>query len=508
MMRMVDGLPERLDSLKTLVVFLMDYQMGTLALKKFDMAKTDDRRVFLIVGKRNSGKSIVLADLLYHKRHIPMGILKSSTEEATGYFHETCGVPDAYIYSEWRPDVIDTIIAKQKKLAKEGTMRNIFIVLDDLAFNKSLFLSKQMRELMFNGRHYGIFAPPFEEWLPWNGVDAMEAQKHYYSDDLDSVRCQLMTRGLVPRLSLRDECTLRSLTHTFPGRMGGSVTIHAVPTDWEKIRQFVKSFGLEYRGEGLPGATWKIVQHLLDKKQRRWLTGEEKHEVLAEHGFRCASCGATGHVEFDHVHALSTSFGEQEFQPLCVSCHRTKTAEEPKKASCDAALASHFSQEAWDCYVLSPRSPPLIHKTLQATKISLLESLPGCMHSDVRRCRTRALLYNVHELPIFCPLDSPVERTTCSLGDLNFVNLPYKCCVRQLGYTGPGWQHRVQTEWLLYTGVLEWRHISHTFTATGRAPADLFVEALQEIERAAPDLSKLAGARSSNNRTAMTAPQY
>lgn len=130
--------------------------MSTLALKKFDMAKTDDRRVFLIVGKRNSGKSVVLADLLYHKRHIPMGILKSSTEEATGFFQQTCGVPDAYIYSDWRPDVIDTIIAKQKRLAKEGTMRNIFIVLDDLAFNKTLFVSKQMRELMFNGRHYGI----------------------------------------------------------------------------------------------------------------------------------------------------------------------------------------------------------------------------------------------------------------------------------------------------------------------------------------------------------------
>lgn len=130
--------------------------MGTLALKRFDLSKTDDRRVFLIVGKRNSGKGQLLADLLYHKRHIPMGILMSSTEEATGFFQKTCGIPNTYIYGEWQPEVIDTIIAKQKKLAKQNKMRNIFIVLDDLAFNKSLFLSKQMRELMFNGRHYGI----------------------------------------------------------------------------------------------------------------------------------------------------------------------------------------------------------------------------------------------------------------------------------------------------------------------------------------------------------------
>jgi len=104
----------------------------------------------------NSGKGQCLADLLYHKRHIPMGILMSSTEEATGFFQKTCGIPDTYIYGDWQPGVIDTIIAKQKKLSKHGKMRNIFIVLDDLAFNKALFLSKQMRELMFNGRHYGI----------------------------------------------------------------------------------------------------------------------------------------------------------------------------------------------------------------------------------------------------------------------------------------------------------------------------------------------------------------
>jgi hypothetical protein len=132
--------------------------MGTqqLALRKFDWSKTDDKRVFLILGKRNTGKSQLTADLLAHKRSIPVGILMSSTEEATGFFQNTCGIPDAYIYSEWNPGVVDTIIAKQKGLAKSGKLRNCFIVLDDLAFDKQLFNSKQMRELMFNGRHYGI----------------------------------------------------------------------------------------------------------------------------------------------------------------------------------------------------------------------------------------------------------------------------------------------------------------------------------------------------------------
>lgn len=128
----------------------------TLSLRRFDMDKTGDRCVFLIVGKRNTGKSQLTADLLFHKRHISVGILMSSTEEATGFFKDVTGIPDTYTYGEWNPDVVDIIIAKQKRLAKSGKMRTCFIVLDDLAFDKGPFKSKQMRELMFNGRHYGI----------------------------------------------------------------------------------------------------------------------------------------------------------------------------------------------------------------------------------------------------------------------------------------------------------------------------------------------------------------
>jgi len=132
------------------------YMATQLALKKFDFAKTGDNRVFLVLGKRSTGKSQIVADILYHKRHVPMGVLMSSTEEATGFFKGVTGVPDAYVYGDWQPDVVDSIIARQRRLSKEGRMKNCFIVLDDLAFNKSLFNSPQMRELMFNGRHYGI----------------------------------------------------------------------------------------------------------------------------------------------------------------------------------------------------------------------------------------------------------------------------------------------------------------------------------------------------------------
>ncbi len=70
------------------------------------------------------------------------------------------------------------------------------------------------------------------------------------------------------------------------------------------------------------------------------------------------------------------------------------------------------------------------------------------------------------------------------LGDLNFVTKKYSTFVKQLGYTGPGWQHRVQTEFLLHMGQLAWGDISHTLTATAHLPAGLLTKPLRTMELA------------------------
>ena len=115
------------------------------------------------------------------------------------------------------------------------------------------------------------------------------------------------------------------------------------------------------------------------------------------------------------------------------------------------------------------------------------EDANACEIADVKRCRRNALLYNVHPIPVFCPLDEIKPRTECVLGDLNFVTKKYTNFKTQLGYTGPGWQHRVQTEWLLYAGVIGWENITHTFTAIAHLPADLFVRPLLQMEEAWPE---------------------
>jgi hypothetical protein len=120
-----------------------------------------------------------------------------------------------------------------------------------------------------------------------------------------------------------------------------------------------------------------------------------------------------------------------------------------------------------------------------------------CEIADVRRCRKRALEFNVHPIPVFCPLDEIKERVAPELGDLNFVTRHSTNFVRQLGYTGPGWQHRVQTEWLLHTGVICWDDISHTLSATAHHPAELLKRPLQIMESAWEEMDH--GKRSINS---------
>lgn len=129
-----------------------------LRLRKFDIATTYDFPTVMLVGKRNTGKSTLMADWLYHKRNkFPAGIIMSSTEEATGFFKKQCGIPDQFIYNDFDAGVIQKVIDRQKKRYNAGKPRPCFVVLDDMAYDKTIWKEKCIRDLFMNGRNYGIF---------------------------------------------------------------------------------------------------------------------------------------------------------------------------------------------------------------------------------------------------------------------------------------------------------------------------------------------------------------
>jgi hypothetical protein len=127
-----------------------------LQLKKFDPSKMADDKVCVFIGKRGTGKSTLVADILYHKRHLPAGIVMSATEEGNHYYEQF--VPKLCIYSDYDREAIERVIARQKNLVSRGiTNKPAFLLLDDCMYDRKFMKDICIRQTFMNGRHWKLF---------------------------------------------------------------------------------------------------------------------------------------------------------------------------------------------------------------------------------------------------------------------------------------------------------------------------------------------------------------
>ena len=127
-----------------------------IQLKKFNPATIGDNRVCVYIGKRGTGKSSLVTDMLYHKRNVPVGIVMSGTEEGNSYYQDY--VPDLFIYNDYDRETVEKIIARQRHMCKtKQPNNNVFILLDDCMYDKRMIRDKCIRAIFMNGRHWNIF---------------------------------------------------------------------------------------------------------------------------------------------------------------------------------------------------------------------------------------------------------------------------------------------------------------------------------------------------------------
>jgi len=143
----------------------------TLELKKFDMRsitfKPDENKgpVIVLIGRRDTGKSFLVKDLLWHHQDIPIGTVISGTEMANGFYAKH--VPKLFIHDEYNTVLIENILRRQKAVLKQvkGEMdmykkTNVdprtFVILDDCLYDNTWTKDKMMRLLFMNGRHWKI----------------------------------------------------------------------------------------------------------------------------------------------------------------------------------------------------------------------------------------------------------------------------------------------------------------------------------------------------------------
>jgi len=134
----------------------------TLQLKKFNMASIKDNQIIVLIGKRNTGKSVLTKDFLYHKRDIPVGTVVSPTEGANKYYGDF--VPPLFIHDEFSPKLLHNVVKRQKDIISKinkGTYGadvdpRAFLIFDDCLYNNDWAKDKNMRYIFMNGRHVKI----------------------------------------------------------------------------------------------------------------------------------------------------------------------------------------------------------------------------------------------------------------------------------------------------------------------------------------------------------------
>ena len=129
------------------------------------MTDIKDDKVIVLIGKRDTGKSFLVKDLLYYHQSIPIGTVISGTESANSFYSDI--IPSLFIHDEYTSDLIANVVKRQKLVVKKykrelGTVGRskvdprAFLILDDCLYDKSWIKDTNIRTLFMNGRHYNM----------------------------------------------------------------------------------------------------------------------------------------------------------------------------------------------------------------------------------------------------------------------------------------------------------------------------------------------------------------
>ena len=123
--------------------------------------------MIVIIGKKDTGKSFLVRDILFNAQHcFPVGTVISGTEVANEFFQHM--VPSRFIHDKYSPDIVMNVIKRQMNVkqkrnqdkAARGGSSNIdpraFLILDDCLYDASWIKEESTRYVFMNGRHVDL----------------------------------------------------------------------------------------------------------------------------------------------------------------------------------------------------------------------------------------------------------------------------------------------------------------------------------------------------------------
>lgn len=136
-----------------------------LHLRKFDISSIPDDKVIVFIGRRETGKTFLVKDLLYYHRDIPIGTVISPTESANEAYGKI--VPSLFIHDEYTPQLLENVLKRQKMMTKRINREKAmygkcsldpraFLLLDDCLYDDCWKKDKNIKYIFMNGRHQKI----------------------------------------------------------------------------------------------------------------------------------------------------------------------------------------------------------------------------------------------------------------------------------------------------------------------------------------------------------------
>ena len=127
------------------------------------MSNVKDDAVVTFIGKRRTGKSWLVRDLLYYHQDIPVGTVISPTERCNKFYSDI--VPPLFIHDEFQSGLIGNIISRQHKIINAIKKKvpeyidadpRTFLIFDDCLYDNTWKRNQEVRYLFMNGRHVNI----------------------------------------------------------------------------------------------------------------------------------------------------------------------------------------------------------------------------------------------------------------------------------------------------------------------------------------------------------------
>jgi hypothetical protein len=110
----------------------------------------------VVIGKPGTGKTTLIASLLYAKKHIfPVGMFMSGSEDSNGFYRKI--IPSTFVFNEYSEQKLDDF-RKRQKIAKQYLNNPWAVVLlDDCTDDPRIFNKPLQQGFYKRGRHWKMW---------------------------------------------------------------------------------------------------------------------------------------------------------------------------------------------------------------------------------------------------------------------------------------------------------------------------------------------------------------